>query len=73
YFIHSLGHGVGLEIHERPRLAQGIEDTLVEGMVVTVEPGIYIHNRFGIRLENLVVVRKSKAEVLNRLPLIISV
>ena len=70
YFIHSLGHGVGLEVHERPRLAQGVEDTLVEGMVVTIEPGIYIHNKFGIRLENLVFVRKSGAEVLNKLPLI---
>lgn len=73
YFIHSLGHGVGLEVHERPRLAQGIEDTLVEGMVVTVEPGIYIHGKFGIRLENLVVVRKSRAETLNKLPLIMHV
>lgn len=70
YFIHSLGHGVGLEVHERPRLAQGIEDALVENMVVTVEPGIYIHNKFGIRLENLVVVRKSRAETLNKLPLV---
>jgi len=70
YFIHSLGHGVGLEVHERPRLAQGIEDTLVEGMVVTVEPGIYIHGKLGIRLENLIVVRKSRAETLNKLPLI---
>ncbi|MEO3994026.1 MAG: aminopeptidase P family protein [Desulfurococcaceae archaeon TW002] len=73
YFIHSLGHGVGLEVHERPRLAQGIEDTLLEGMVVTIEPGVYIHNKFGIRLENLVVVRKNKAETLNELPLIIHV
>lgn len=70
YFIHSLGHGVGLEVHERPRLAQGIEDTLAESMVVTVEPGVYIHSRFGIRLENLVVVRKSRAETLNELPLL---
>jgi dihydrolipoamide dehydrogenase len=72
YFIHSLGHGVGLEVHEKPRLAQGIDETLVEGMVVTVEPGVYIHNKFGIRLENLVVVRKNKAETLNKLPLITS-
>jgi len=70
YFIHSLGHGVGVEVHEKPRLAQGSKDVLVEGMVVTVEPGVYIPGRYGVRLENLVLVRKSGYEVLNKLPLI---
>ncbi|MEM2021127.1 MAG: aminopeptidase P family protein [Zestosphaera sp.] len=69
YFIHTLGHGVGLEIHERPRLAQGVDDVLVDGMIITVEPGVYVPGKFGVRLENLVLVRKSGCEVLNKLPL----
>ncbi len=70
YFIHSLGHGIGVEVHEKPRLAQGSQDVLVEGMVVTVEPGVYIPGKYGVRLENLVLVKKSGYEVLNKLPLI---
>ena len=66
-FTHSLGHGVGLDIHEAPRLSPLRNDTLEEGMVVTVEPGVYIENWGGIRLEQMVVVRKDYAEVLNQL------
>lgn len=57
-FYHSLGHGVGLEIHELPNLGPGSPDILQEGMVVTIEPGIYIPNRFGVRFEDTVLVSK---------------
>lgn len=67
YFIHSLGHGVGIEVHEKPRLAQGSKDVLKEGMVVTIEPGVYVPGEYGVRIENMVLVKKSGCEVLNKL------
>jgi Xaa-Pro aminopeptidase len=66
-FGHGLGHGVGLAIHEAPRLNPTKETVLTPGMVVTVEPGIYLPGIGGIRLENMVVVCKDGADVLNRL------
>ncbi|MFO7666819.1 MAG: aminopeptidase P family protein [Desulfobacterales bacterium] len=66
-FGHSLGHGTGLSIHEQPRLSPLKNSILESHMVFTIEPGIYIPDWGGIRLENMVVVRKNKAEVLNRL------
>ncbi len=65
YFGHALGHGVGLAIHEEPRLSSRSRRKLRPGMVVTVEPGIYLPGWGGIRLENMVVVRENGCEQLN--------
>lgn len=59
YFIHSLGHGVGVEIHELPRLSPGFETVLEENMIVTVEPGLYIPDKYGVRIEDTVCVGKN--------------
>ncbi|HWQ16513.1 MAG TPA: aminopeptidase P family protein [Sulfolobales archaeon] len=66
YFIHALGHGVGVEVHEPPLLARSSNDELREGYVVTIEPGVYIPGRFGIRLEELLVVTSKGAEILTK-------
>jgi Xaa-Pro aminopeptidase len=67
-FGHGLGHGVGLEVHETPRLATTSEDELREGNVVTVEPGIYLPDQFGVRLEDLVVLTSDGYRNLSGLP-----
>ena len=64
YFTHSTGHGVGLEIHEPPRVAAGQQERLQPGMVITVEPGVYLPKRGGVRIEDMVVVTGSGCEVL---------
>ena len=58
YFIHGLGHGVGIEIHELPNLSLGSKDKITENMVFTVEPGIYIQKKFGIRIEDALLMKK---------------
>lgn len=64
FFTHSLGHGIGLEVHEFPRLSLKSEGTIEEGMVFTVEPGVYIKGKFGIRLEDVVYVSSKGNEIL---------
>jgi len=65
-FTHSLGHGVGMEVHEAPRLSLSSDAILQENMVCTVEPGVYFPGKYGIRLEEMVLVTKKGCEVLTR-------
>ncbi len=64
YFTHSTGHGVGLEIHEAPRVAAGQTEILQPGMVITIEPGVYVPGKWGVRIEDMVVVTERGCEVL---------
>jgi Xaa-Pro aminopeptidase len=67
-FTHSTGHGVGLEIHEAPRLGAGQTAKLLAGMVVTIEPGVYLEGQFGIRIEDMVAVTQTGGQVLTLAP-----
>jgi Xaa-Pro dipeptidase len=65
FFGHNLGHGIGLEVHEEPHVSSKENNKLKTGMVFTVEPGIYLPGKFGIRLEDMVLVTKEGAEILS--------
>lgn len=66
YFIHSLGHGLGTDVHEMPTLSPRSEDFLCENMVVSIEPGLYLPSKFGVRIEDIVFFHKSSIENLTK-------
>ncbi|WP_309085624.1 Xaa-Pro peptidase family protein [Chelativorans sp.] len=68
YFVHRTGHGLGIEGHEPPYITATSETVLEEGMVFSIEPGIYLPGRFGIRLEEIVILREDGPEILSSLP-----
>jgi len=67
-FTHGTGHGVGLEVHEAPRISSRSDTVLREGMVITIEPGVYIPGQWGIRIEDTVLVRADGCEILTKMP-----
>jgi Xaa-Pro dipeptidase len=68
YFLHRTGHGLGLEVHEPPWITATSQTVLEEGMVFSIEPGIYLPDRFGLRLEDIVILRADGPEILSQLP-----
>jgi len=68
FFTHSTGHGLGLEIHEAPKIAAAQKQVLQPGMVITIEPGIYLPGKWGVRIEDTVVVTETGCEILTPCP-----
>ena len=67
-FLHRTGHGLGLDIHEGPYITASSDGELAEGMVFSIEPGIYLQGQFGLRLEEIVIIRNGVAEILSDMP-----
>jgi len=67
YFVHRTGHGMGVEIHETPYITASSQTVLDEGMVFSIEPGIYLPGRFGLRLEDIVILRADGPEIFSEL------
>lgn len=65
FFGHNLGHGIGLEVHEKPRIAQKETSPLKRGMIFTIEPGVYLPGKFGVRIEDMVLVTRKGCEVIS--------
>ena len=72
-FGHGVGHGVGLEVHEMPRVSSKVKTLLCENMVITIEPGIYIEGLGGIRIEDMVVLKKDGCKNLYSAPKTITI
>ncbi|MCS6785315.1 MAG: M24 family metallopeptidase, partial [Candidatus Caldarchaeum sp.] len=68
YFIHRTGHGLGLEVHEEPYIREGNKTYLQAGMIFTVEPGVYLPGKFGVRLEDNLVINATNVENTTHLP-----
>lgn len=68
YFVHRTGHGVGIDVHESPNAAEGETAELRPGMAFSIEPGIYLPGRFGVRIEDLVLMTETGPEVLHKFP-----
>jgi len=68
YFTHRVGHGLGIDVHEGASVNTGVKETIKPGMVFSIEPGIYIPGRFGVRIENLVAIGEKGPEVLHSFP-----
>jgi Xaa-Pro aminopeptidase/Xaa-Pro dipeptidase len=66
YFLHGLGHGIGLDVHEKPNISATSKDKINPGMVFTIEPGIYIEGKFGIRIEEMLLMRESTPLLLTK-------
>jgi Xaa-Pro dipeptidase len=73
FFTHRTGHGLGIDVHEGDSVNKGVKVPIKPGMVFSIEPGIYLPGRFGVRIENLVAIRENNTEVLHNFPMELTV